>query len=341
MPLPKPRLVYLFFPPLLAVTLYFIYVIASNFSEPENFSWIFLVSGILLYYCYLWIIIAIEKTFENKRLFSDGILRAGLVFITALILCETLSMGVYYLLKSSFIRFYGQNDQIGLYHLTSRALGTFVGFLLVYSVYRSIHFYNETLVKQLQEEQYEREKLELQHELLHRKLDPHFLFNNLNTLHTMISDSDPSAEDFVVSLSRIMRYNFRTQGEEPIGIREEISVLSDYVLIMKKRFGNALTLTVNNPEEATVSILPMTLLNLMENTVKHNEISREKPLHIRMSISGDCVEFSNNRNRKRQSNSSGDGLKHLQAIYRLKYDKTVAIRRDDTTFTVTIPNLSA
>jgi sensor histidine kinase YesM len=334
----KSNPIFLFLPALFAAILYTIYVSSSNFQEPEQFSWLFLTKEILLFYAYVGCISVANNFFGQVYVITSRWLREIMILVTSLLISIVISLIIYYGLKSFFIMYYNQQDQITLYHLSLRALSTIVGFIIIYSVYISIRYYNEALRDQLEKERSERDNIELKYKLLYNKLDPHFLFNNFNTLHSLIVDKDSRAEDFIVSLSRIMRYSFNSQDRPIIPVGEELIILKDYISIMESRFPNSLHCVITKDDHLRGHLVPMSLLHLVENVIKHNEISAVSPIQIHVEINHTGVRVSNNVVKKANINtSSKTGLSHLNEAYKLKFGKEIRIERSKSTFCVTVP----
>lgn len=275
----------------------------------------------------------------EKRSLEDKLSLAqhSLVFLSSFLISLIVSLIVYSAMKQFYITVFHENDRLGLYHLYSRSLVTAGGFILIYSVYISNRYYSKSLSLELKEEQFQRELLEMKYQLLSNKMNPHFLFNNLNTLHTLISEDSRMAENFLVSLSKIMRYSFKPHDNDIVRLSEELETLKDYVLIIKSRFDNALNLSLENETDSKGAILPMSLLNLMENAVKHNEITSQRPLNVHISINSQRIVFTNSRAPKIAHDSSGSGLKHLKEVYAQKYKREVLVEKTEDEFKVTLP----
>lgn len=336
------NLVFLAVPPVLAILLNVIYVVTSNFTEPSSFSVPFLIRSILVFYFYLY---AITKAYHLIESRSPGeklsLPQHALLFTGAFLVSLIVSLATYAAMKQFYITVFHQNDRLNIYHLSLTTLTTLAGYILIYSVFISNRYYSRSMGLELKEEQFQRERMELKYQLLSNKMDPHFLFNNLNTLHTLISENNDTAEQFLVSLSKIMRYSFKTHEHDLVSLDEELAILQDYTLIMKNRFDNALRLSIKNEADSKVSVLPMSLMNLMENVVKHNEISVQQPLNIEISIDQQQVVFTNDRRPKIVQDSSGSGLNHLKEIYAQKYRLEVKVEKTESQFKVTVPLIQA
>ena len=324
-------------PLILATVLYSIYVISSGFREPENFSIPFLLQTILFFYIYLFSIDKAEQ-FAETSLKIKAIWGKRLVaFLIALGVSQILTLSLYAMLKQFYISYLGQNDVLNIYHLTSRALSTIFGFSLMYSIYISIKIYNESLEKELKLEQAKHAQLSLRYNQLSSKLDPHFLFNNLNTLHTLLPQNAQQAEKFIVSLSKILRYSLQQGKEELISLEQELKLLQEYIEITKSRFGDALQVRFEIKHDSNWLLFPMTLIHLMENAIKHNEVSEDKPLEVSISEQDKHLYFKNNRNPKIQNSSLGGSLSTLQELYQYKTNSKLKISKSKDDFIVSIP----
>ncbi|HNH20602.1 MAG TPA: histidine kinase, partial [Ferruginibacter sp.] len=166
-----------------------------------------------------------------------------------------------------------------------------------------------------------------------------FLFNNLNTLSSLIPENPKHAVDFVQQLSKVYRHVLEVKDEESIDLKDELEVLNAYSFLLKTRFGNNLDVRINIPEEKMRQrIVPLSLQILMENAIKHNVVSSDKPLRIDVYTENGSLVLKNNLQVKRQiSESTGIGLNNIRNRYRLLSDKEVKVTDNENSFTVSIP----
>ncbi len=194
---------------------------------------------------------------------------------------------------------------------------------------------NENLA--LQAENY---KAEL--EQLRKQVNPHFLFNSLSTLRTIIRDqkSSEKAEQFVLSLSDVYRQILQTKESDSITLNEELEFLSSYIYLLEIRFGESISIEIDIKENSKHFSLPAFGLQLLvENCIKHNVVSADEPLQIRIyQDSEESVTVSNTFNPKRSTTESlGTGLSNLEKRYELIGMKDgVAVHNDDNTYSVTL-----
>jgi sensor histidine kinase YesM len=221
---------------------------------------------------------------------------------------------------------------------TSNAAALFCT-LTVVAIYESIYFMNE-LKKSVQEKELlKRESLYAQLDALKTQVNPHFLFNNLNTLVSIIPEDPQRAVAFVQQLAKVYRHILEVKDEQSIPLKEELDVLRAYAFLLKTRFGDNLEISINVPDEKLErKIIPLSLQILMENAIKHNIVSGEKPLKINVFAENGRLVVTNNLQKKNQIiESTGIGLENIRNRYRLLSDRQVEVRENSSDFTVSIP----
>ena len=211
--------------------------------------------------------------------------------------------------------------------------------IMIMGIYESIYFMHELKDSVEEKEMLKRESLQAQLNALRTQVNPHFLFNNLNTLSSLIPENPKHAEDFVQQLSKVYRHILEVKEEKSILLKDEIEVLNAYTFLLKTRFGNNLEVNINVPDEKMKQkIVPLSLQILMENAIKHNIVSSEKPLHIDVFAENGSLVVSNNLQMKNQVNeSTGIGLDNIRNRYKMLGDKEVKVTENENSFTVSIP----
>lgn len=173
---------------------------------------------------------------------------------------------------------------------------------------------------------------------LQNQLNPHFLFNTLNTLIAEIEYNPQNAVNFTRNLSDVYRYVLRCQESPLVTLREEKEFLDSYIFLHQVRLGDCITLnnelTEHNLER---KIVPLTLQLLVENVIKHNYISQQKPMSITLKIEDNMLVVSNPINPKINNNSTGIGLQNLSNRCKLQLGSNIEIVENDETFTVKVP----
>jgi hypothetical protein len=178
-------------------------------------------------------------------------------------------------------------------------------------------------------------------ESLKNQLDPHFLFNSLNVLTSLIGENPQQAERFTTKLSKIYRYVLEQRNKELIPLEEELKFANAYMDLLGMRFEDAVKFTI--PEAVSNSelkIVPLSLQLLLENAVKHNVVSTSKPLEIHIFEKDGYVHIQNNINPKEAiGKSTKVGLSNIADRYGLLTNKNVLIENNNKTFTVSLPLL--
>lgn len=192
-------------------------------------------------------------------------------------------------------------------------------------------------------EQLKRENVQSQLETLKNQVNPHFLFNSLNTLAAIIPEDVDLAVEFVQKLSKVYRYILEIRDAQVVRLRDELVALQAYNFLLQIRFSTNLRIRVALPENRLDDwIVPLSLQMLIENAVKHNTISTQKPLVIEVFVEKDNVIVRNNLQRKNQStDSTGLGLPNIQNRYQLLANQPVHVIVTAQTFTVSLPLLPA
>lgn len=189
-------------------------------------------------------------------------------------------------------------------------------------------------------ERLKKEQIATRYEVLQAQVNPHFLFNSLNVLTTLVHKDANEAERFVRQLSSVYRYVLASRESDTVLLSEEIEHLEAYLYLMKIRFGEALLTHIdckNAPE--TAKIVPLCLQMLVENAIKHNEISRSYPLSISIICSeNNTISVKNNVQKRRiLPDSTGFGLENITARYGFLSDKKVTINEREQFFEVVLP----
>ena len=177
-----------------------------------------------------------------------------------------------------------------------------------------------------------------QYESLKNQVNPHFLFNSLNALSSLVYDDQKKAVLFIRKLSEVYRYVLEKRDQEVVPLKDELSFLESFVFLQKIRFGD--NLKVDWQGEANGGhVPPLALQILMENAIKHNVISADRPLTIKINITDTDITMENKIQPKKVTDSTGIGLTNLKARYGYLSDIPVEIEHAPSFFKVTIPIL--
>ncbi len=211
--------------------------------------------------------------------------------------------------------------------------------LAIIAIYETIYFISELKKSVIESENLKRESLNAQLNALRTQVNPHFLFNNLNTLSAIIPENPKQAVDFVQQLSKVYRHILEVSDEQSILLKDELAVLKAYSFLLKTRFGDNFDININVPEsKMNNKIAPLALQILVENAIKHNIISSDKPLKVEVFTNNGHLVISNNLQKKNQLQAStGIGLNNLRNRYQLLSNKEVIIEHEGDAFVVSIP----
>jgi LytS/YehU family sensor histidine kinase len=189
-------------------------------------------------------------------------------------------------------------------------------------------------------EKFKRESTVAKFESLRSQVNPHFLFNALNALTNLVYEDQDKAAKFIKQLSEVYRYLLEIRDKEIVPLEEEKKFLDSYLYLQKIRFGDKLKLTIALDDRSCM-VPPLVLQMLIENAIKHNEISEEHPLSIRVYMDRDSIVVENNLQRKStlEKNSPGVGLDNICKRYEFLTDKKVEVYQNET-FTVRLPRIS-
>ncbi|ACT92059.1 sensor histidine kinase [Dyadobacter fermentans] len=204
-------------------------------------------------------------------------------------------------------------------------------------VFELIHYFRSEQKAIADSEKAKREVLLFQHETLKAQINPHFLFNSLNVLSSLIYLNPQNAKKFTKALSRSYRYVLSLNQQPSVTVAEEMEVLESYIFLMQMRFENAFTFTVHEDSGSESNkIVPLTMQLLLENVFKHNVATEEAPLAIQITIGKEYVSVENQVKPSSNADKSGIGLKYLKKQYQL-FGKDIVVEHTGDQFIVKIP----
>lgn len=182
-----------------------------------------------------------------------------------------------------------------------------------------------------------------QFESLKNQLDPHFLFNSLNVLSSLIDENPAQAQKFTASMSKIYRYVLEQKDKELVTVEEEIEFAKTYCDLLRTRFEDSVSFEFDvHGNQLKAFVVPLSLQLLLENCIKHNFATSRKPLHIKIYFENDYLFIQNNLQAREQvKESAGIGLSNIVQRYSLLTKKNVFIEKSKEFFSVKIPTLTA
>lgn len=214
--------------------------------------------------------------------------------------------------------------------------------LTIVAIFHVVYFYNKYQQNKIKEQKVIAGTASAKFDALKNQLDPHFLFNSLNVLTSLIEENPENAQKFTTSLSKVYRYVLEQKNKELVTVDEELEFAKTYMLLLKMRFEDSIVFEIlnkaTNPES---KVVPLSLQLLLENAVKHNMVTSSHPLHIKIFEDHGYLVVENNLQPKQiVKKSSGVGLENIKQRYHLLTNKKVNINQQANRFAVAIPMLT-
>jgi hypothetical protein len=218
-------------------------------------------------------------------------------------------------------------------------IATLLFVILINVIYEGFYLFLKLSHTALESERYKKESAEARFQNLNSRLNPHFLFNSLNTLTAIVEEDPKKAVSYIQELSVVYRYVLNSQKETWIDLPTEIKFTQSYINLLRMRFEDSLIVNLDICEHhQTYYILPLTIQLLIENAVKHNEISLQKKLEVNIVCSDELLIVSNNKQKRNiMPSSTKVGLHNINERYRFLANKEVIVEDSETTFTVKVP----
>lgn len=214
--------------------------------------------------------------------------------------------------------------------------------LSIVITFHAVYFFKKNQEKKVKESQIVAQTQTAKFDALKNQLDPHFLFNSLNVLTSLIEENPDKAQDFTTSLSKVYRYVLEQKNKDLVFVDEELKFAKTYMSLLKMRFEDSIVFDIpeqaSNPES---KVVPLSLQLLLENAVKHNMVTEKNPLHIKIYEKEGLLIVENNLQIKQiVKKSSGVGLGNIMQRYQLLTKRKVIINQQANSFAVAIPMLT-
>jgi sensor histidine kinase YesM len=221
--------------------------------------------------------------------------------------------------------------------------GFILFFILVYGTHIFITSMKNVKEMEVVAAQQKKERIAAQYAALKNQIDPHFFFNNLSVLSSLIYESTELSADYISHLSKHYRYILETNTDSLVTVGKELDYLNSYFFLIKIRHQDCISLSVNLSDHtrSKCKILPHSLLMLAENAVKHNNFTKDNQLVIEILEDDEYIIIRNNINkRKLLQESTGIGLQNIRKRYAMESNKEVLIGESDNFFVVKLPILT-
>jgi sensor histidine kinase YesM len=218
-------------------------------------------------------------------------------------------------------------------------ISEYIIFVIIASIIYAVSFFRAWREQVRETEQVKNEALALQYQVLQDQINPHFLFNSLNVMGSLIDIDVQKAKVFTRELSLFYRDLLMFKDRDIISLKEEIDFVKRYIYLQQIRFGASLQVEIIANEKVKGKVIPLSLQALVENSIKHNEISKANPLKIVIAITDDneLIVENNLQPKKVFEESSKTGLQNLAGRYRFLTGKEMIITKNDHYFRVSLP----
>jgi len=235
--------------------------------------------------------------------------------------------------------------KIGGYELEVEKLLWAIGVVMILTFIATLSWYTSYTYRQWkvsleEKEKLQKENLQTEFESLKNQVNPHFLFNSLNSLSTLIDEDPPKAEKFLDEMSKVYRYLLKNNEDGLTTVASELQFIRSYYHLLKTRYNDGIDMQID-VEDSFMNFLipPLTLQLLVENAVKHNNILKESPLQILIGTTetGRLLVTNNLQKKTLKVNSTRVGLNNIKNKYKILNQPEVIVREDDKDFSVIVP----
>jgi Histidine kinase/2TM domain len=310
--------------------------IAFNYNLKTTFYYTIIYS-FSLHFANTFLFIELDKYFKEDR-FSKTRILIGFIssFFLSIFVIFLLRFFINVAFENQSIKEFIENESPSNYITSS--IFTFIVLLIIHFIFL-YKWYQENKVK---EQKIIAGTASAKYESLKNQIDPHFLFNSLNVLSSLIEENPENAQRFTTSLSKVYRYVLEQKDKDLVSIAEELSFAKTYMNLLKMRFENSLTYEIPTQElNSEYKVVPLSLQLLLENTVKHNVVSEQKPLHIKIFIENGFLVIENNLQKKEVlQDRKGVGLQNIIDRYAIISKKKMIVEQTENQFIVKLPILT-
>ena len=213
----------------------------------------------------------------------------------------------------------------------------FIG-LMITTIFQAANFLNVWKKSLVETEKYKNAQLAAQYQTLNSQVNPHFLFNSLNVLSTLVKKNPDQAEKFIHQLSNVYRNVLDVRNEELISMKQELETLKAYMFLIETRFGERIRMDIQITPKEDEYLVPLSLQMLVENAVKHNAATLKNPLTIQLYAADGFWWIKNNRKEMTDPvPGKGMGLENIRQRYQMATGKEIIVRDEDDFYAVGLP----
>jgi sensor histidine kinase YesM len=323
---------------LIIIVINFMYGSKIAFNQQLGIMFLYtMLYSIVLGYANRFVFVYLDKKYSRDR-FSTKRMITGFItsFLVTIFIIFLLQIFINVVIEGETLKEYWANEKLSNY-VFSTAMSFII--LLCFYVFYIYKEYNESKVK---EQKIIAGTANAKFESLKNQIDPHFLFNSLNVLSSLIEENPDSAQKFTTSLSKIYRYVLEQKDKDLVTLQEELAFAKTYMNLLKMRFENSISFelpeTFYNQE---AKVVPLSLQLLLENCIKHNIVSEQKPLNISITVADNYLIIQNDLQKKDlMYDRRGVGLQNIISRYSILTQKKVLINESNGVFAVHLPILT-
>ncbi len=279
----------------------------------------------------------LDKIFSTDR-FSKKRLIVGFMssFLVSLLVIFLLRIFEELVVNRNSLDYFMSNEKAANY-----VTAIIITFIVTLSLY-AFHFYKAFNENKVKEQKIIAGTANAKFESLKNQIDPHFLFNSLNVLSSLIEENPDNAQKFTTSLSKIYRYVLEQKDKDLVTVQEELNFAKTYMNLLKMRFENSISYELpENYDNPEARVVPLSLQLLLENTIKHNIVSEQKPLHIKIFVKDNYLVIQNDLQKKEiLQERQGVGLQNIISRYAILTQRKVIVNQSEKEFAVHLPILT-
>ncbi len=321
----------------MALIMYGVIWVSSQFKYPPGFGWSMILMLLITYLTFEAVVRCQNKLMERsltkslnwQRFFAVlGSVIAGIIAFTA----------QFYVFKW-IDHWVDGSEPPYLQHMVMAALIGLVYAVIFAFIQLGISWKQRYFESQLENERFKSEIAQANLSILKNQLDPHFMFNNFNTLYYLIDEDSDLARKFLKNVSTIYRYILQNNDKELIPAKEEYEMARQYLAVIQQRYEGYFTLIDDTSSGAFEQrdVPPLVLQQLIENAIKHNRIDEASPLRLSLSTHDGYLTVKNNMNPKRTEVTGKTGLKNIEKRYHYLTGQSVRIQKEAGEFSVSVP----
>jgi len=329
------RIYPLLFIPLIGLIYYAtFFMMSKTIDSSYGFDWL-VVLIVTIQFGIIWLLAQLSLNSLLKKGWQMNLK----LFILGILVIVILNNCLFFILRTIYVSIYHPEfPKFDTFMLQLTTLEGFLKAILVLSMLFSLNFFKRWKIEYQENERLKRNALELENRALKSQLNPHFLFNNLNTLSGLIQEDQSIANDFLKEMSDMYRYILKTTDKEVVPLNDEIQFAKNYSFLLKQRFGKNFKYAIE-VKDLDYMLPPISLHLLLENIVKHNRIDDSHPMDFTIKQTEDWLCVENRIHLKSNVDSTKKGLHILAEQYKFLTKRTIDISNRNNVFLVKLPLL--